>query len=191
MEIILASTSAYRKALLERLQLPFHCRSPNTIETPLSGESAQELCARLATDKARSLSAQFPDAVIIGSDQVASLGKHIITKPGNHEAAMQQLQASSGRTVHFHTGLAVIAPAQGLELLHVEPFKVHFRDLTDSEIDSYLKADRPYDCAGSFKVESLGISLFTALEGQDPTSLIGLPLIALTQMLRQAGVNIL
>jgi 7-methyl-GTP pyrophosphatase len=190
MEIILASTSPYRKELLERLKIPFRCVAPDTEESRLSGEKPADLCVRLALMKARAVADRFPEAIVIGSDQVASLGEEILSKPGNHERATAQLEKSSSKTVQFHTGLAVCAPLKGPELTHCEPFSVHFRDLDEATIERYLRADEPYNCAGSFKAESLGISLFESMQGNDPTSLIGLPLIALTGLLGQLAVNI-
>ena len=190
MDIILASTSPYRKALLERLQIPFSCAPPDTEESPLEHEPPGARCIRLALEKARAVSAQFPEAVVIGSDQVASLEGHVLHKPGDHASATLQLRASAGKELEFSTGLAVLAPSMNLELTHMELFKVHFRMLDDAEIERYLRADQPYDCAGSFKAESLGISLFERMEGRDPSSLIGLPLIALSALLRKVGIGI-
>jgi MAF protein len=190
MEIILASTSPYRKDLLERLKIPFSCVAPDTDEMPLPNEDAADLCMRLALEKAHSVSGRFPEALVIGSDQVASLHSQILAKPGSHQVATQQLRDSSGRTVQFHTGLALVSPRLQQAITHRELFSVHFRQLSDAAIERYLRADQPYDCAGSFKAESLGISLFKSMEGQDPTSLIGLPLIALTGFLGNMGINI-
>ena len=191
MDIILASTSPYRRQLLERLQVPFRCVSPATDEAPRPGELPETLAGRLALEKARCVAAIAPHAIVIGSDQVASLDGAILGKPGSHAVARKQLRASSGREVRFWTGLAVICRAQELELRHTEPFSVHFRDLLDTAIDDYLAREQPFDCAGSFKWEGLGIALFEKLEGCDPTSLEGLPLIALTTLLAQAGIHIL
>ncbi|MEJ2532622.1 MAG: Maf family nucleotide pyrophosphatase [Halioglobus sp.] len=190
-DIILASSSPYRRQLLERLQLPFRCVPPEADETPLPGEHPGALAGRLALDKARVVAAVEPRALVIGSDQVASLDGLVLGKPGSHAAARQQLRASSGRVLHFWTGLAVVCRARGLELRHTEPFSVHFRDLADAAIDAYLTREQPFDCAGSFKWEGLGIALFEKLAGNDPTSLEGLPLIALTGLLGQAGIDIL
>ena len=191
MDIILASTSPYRRRLLERLQLPFRCVPPATEERPFPGEKPGALAGRLALEKARAVATKEPRAIVIGSDQVASLGGVILEKPGSHPVAREQLRASSGRTVCFWTGLAVVCRARELELCHTEPFSVHFRDLGDSAIDDYLAREQPFDCAGSFKWEGLGIALFEKLQGNDPTSLEGLPLITLTTLLRQAGIDIL
>ncbi|WP_269845665.1 Maf family protein [Haliea alexandrii] len=191
MDLILASTSPYRKALLARLQRPFRCLPPETDETPQVGESGEQLALRLAVDKARSVARAHPHSLIIGSDQVAVLDDTLIGKPGNLDNARQQLSASSGRRVLFLTGLALCHAASGLELTHVEPFSVHFRELSAAAIESYLAREQPLDCAGSFKCEGLGIALFNRMEGADPTSLEGLPLIALTSLLGQAGYPVL
>ena len=189
MNIILASTSPYRRALLARLLPDFECVPPEVDETPLPGEAPEALAGRLATAKAWAIATRYPDALVIGSDQVASLDGEIQSKPGSAEAAVAQLRASSGRHVSFQTGLAVIAP--GVSLQHVEPFNVHFRVLSAGDIAGYVAREPALDCAGSFKAEGLGIALFERLEGADPTALEGLPLIALTGMLRKAGVNLL
>ena len=191
MDIILASTSPYRRQLLTRLRLDFRSIAPTTDETPTRGESPAATAARLARLKAESVASAHPDALVIGSDQVASLDGVQMGKPGNHETALQQLRASSGREVCFHTGVAVISLARGLQQFHVEPFSVLFRVLGDAQIERYLERERPYDCAGSFKVEGLGIALFERLTGSDPSSLEGLPLIALTGMLQHSGVAVL
>lgn len=189
MEIILASSSPYRRALLERLNLPFECISPDVDEAPLPNEAPAILAQRLALTKARVVASQHPDALVIGSDQVASVLGAVHGKPGNLEAAARQLRNSAGQRVSFYTGLALIGINAGLELQHVEPFHVHFRPLSDADIHGYLSREQALDCAGSFKVEGLGITLFERLEGDDPTSLEGLPLISLTRLLREAGVN--
>lgn len=194
MTLILASTSPYRKALLERLQMPFTCEAPGVAETPLAGEAPAERAARLAREKARAVAARYPGAAVVGSDQVAALDGDILDKPGGHERATAQLRACSGRTVAFHTAVTLIAPGlehNRFERTHVEPFEVVFRPLADTEIEYYLRRDRPYDCAGSFKWESLGIALFERLAGDDPTGLEGLPLIALTRLLAAAGYPVL
>ncbi len=189
MQIILASSSPYRRRLLQRLVPEFLCEIPAVEERPRDGESAEELACRLALEKARDVAGRHPQALVIGSDQVASLGERILGKPGSFEAAREQLLASSGRTVSFYTGVALVAA--GRERFHVEPFRVHFRALRDDQVDNYLRREQPYDCAGSFKCEGLGIALFQRLEGDDPTSLEGLPLIALTEMLEAAGYGVL
>ena len=190
-DIILASTSPYRLDLLQRLQIPFRCLAPQADESPLSGEQPADLAVRLALSKARSLAPNHPDALIIGSDQVASVGGRIMGKPGTHEAALAQLRASSGREVQFHTAIALACTDRQFEWFHVELTIAHFRVLSEQAMDSYLRREQPYDCAGSFKWEGLGIALFESLQGDDPTSLEGLPLIALTGLLARAGVNIL
>lgn len=185
--LILASTSRYRQELLARLRLPFEAVAPQVDETPLPGESPAALAERLALAKARAVAATRPDAVVIGSDQVADLDGEALGKPGSHEAAQAQLRRMSGREVVFQTAVAVVAP--GLAAIERAEVRVRFRDLTDAAIDSYLHADQPYDCAGSAKVESLGIALLDAVESDDPTALIGLPLIRTCQLLRRAGVE--
>ncbi len=188
--LLLASSSPYRRALLQRLELPFTSASPNADETPLDGETGEALARRLAESRARALADRFPGHWIIGSDQVACQPDGtILTKPGNHERAAEQLRLSSGHPVLFLTGLALLDADSGkLERL-CEPHQVRFRDLSDREIEAYLAREQPYDCAGSFKMEGLGITLFDALEGRDPNSLIGLPLIALNEMLCRWGRN--
>ena len=191
MDLILASTSPYRRKLLQRLQLPFRCVAPDTDESSHPDEQPAALAGRLARAKAQSISREHPDAIIIGSDQVASLNGNLMGKPGTYEAAVAQLSASSGQTVSFHTGVALICAGRRLDWFHVEPFTVHFRQLTATSIEDYLRREQPYDCAGSFKCEGLGIALFESLKGNDPTSLEGLPLIALTELLTRAGLNIM
>lgn len=189
MQLVLASSSRYRRALLEQLRLPFACASPGVDETALPGETVAELVARLALAKARALVPQFADALIIGSDQACALDGSILGKPGNAENAQAQLQACSGRRVTFHTGL-VLYDARAATWQHtVDTYTVQFRALTRPEIIRYVELEQPFDCAGSFKVEGLGITLFSALEGRDFNSLIGLPLLSLCQMLRTAGLN--
>lgn len=189
MDLILASTSPYRQRLLERLQIPFHCRAPETDETPLPGEAPAPLAARLAHAKAAAVAARHPGALVIGSDQVASLEGALLGKPGSHGPAVAQLEACSGRTLHFYTAVCLRGP--GIDLTHTEPFTVDFRTLDRAEIESYLQRDTPYDCAGSFKWESLGIALFERLTGNDPTALEGLPLIALCRLLKECGYPVL
>jgi septum formation protein len=191
MDIILASTSLYRRRLLERLQIPFRCISPQADETPLAGETPSELAPRLALTKARSVARLHPDAVVIGSDQVATIEGHIIGKPGSFEPAKKQLQDSSGRDIHFYTAVSIVLQGQQLERFHVEPTTAHFRTLNDIQIEDYLNKEQPYDCAGSFKIEGLGITLFEGITGNDPTALEGLPLIKLTELLGEAGVGVL
>lgn len=188
--LLLASSSPYRKALLKRLRIPFTCASPDIDESPQHQESGESLATRLAENKARALADRFPGHWIIGSDQVACLPDgSVLSKPGNHEQATNQLRKSSGHRVLFLTGLALLDADSGkLESL-CEPYNVRFRELTDQEIEAYLLQEKPYDCAGSFKMEGLGITLFDALEGRDPNSLVGLPLIALSDILRRWGRN--
>lgn len=189
MKIILASSSPYRRTLLERLGLPFECVSPNVDETSLPDEEPARLAQRLALTKARVVASQNPSALVIGSDQVASVLGTVHGKPGNLEVATRQLRSSAGQRVSFYTALALIGTDADVELTHVEPFHVHFRSLTDADIHGYLSREQALDCAGSFKVEGLGITLFERLEGNDPTSLEGLPLIGLTRLLLEAGIN--
>ncbi|NVZ11348.1 septum formation inhibitor Maf [Allochromatium humboldtianum] len=185
--LILASTSPYRRALLERLGLPFSTAAPDVDERPHPGESPSELVRRLAEAKARAVAENHPDALIIGSDQVACLDDAILGKPGDHQTAMAQLERASGRCALFQTGLCVLDTRSGQAQTLVEPFRVHFRVLSRARIQGYLERERPYDCAGSFKSEGLGIALFERLEGDDPNALIGLPLIRLIPLLEAAG----
>ena len=187
MALILASSSPWRRALLERLGLPFECVSPDVDETPLAGEAPADLAARLARAKAAAVGAANPEAWVIGSDQVACLQGRILGKPGGFERAREQLHACSGARVEFLTGLC-LQHGEYTDCV-VEPFAVEFRDLQAAEIETYLRRDTPYDCAGSFRWESLGIALFRRLDGADPTALEGLPLIRLCQMLRSAGLD--
>lgn len=189
--LVLASTSPYRKTLLERLGLPFETASPDVDETVLPDETPEALVTRLAEAKARAIAPRFSDALIIGSDQVAVLDGNILGKPGNHEAATQQLRNASGREVKFLTGLCLLNTRT--EQVHVKlvPFTVVFRSLSESQIQYYLDKEKPYDCAGSFKSEGLGISLFERLDGDDPNALIGLPLIELIRLLSAEGVDVL
>lgn len=188
--LVLASSSPYRRELLERLQLRFVCQSPNIDETPRPGEDAASLVKRLAAAKASALRNQFLQHMIIGSDQVAVLDGQIIGKPGNQQAAIEQLQAARGRSLTFYTGLCLLDSASRQAQVDCVPFTVHFRELSDAQIERYVSKEKPYDCAGSFKSEGLGISLFRATEGEDATSLVGLPLIRLCDMLNQAGIAV-
>ena len=188
--IVLASSSSYRRELLTRLQLPFTCHSPDIDETPQANESAQALVQRLALSKARALAQHYPQHIIIGSDQVAVLDGKIIGKPLHAEGATQQLSAASGRSLVFLTGLAVIDTRTQIEQVDLVPFTVHFRTLNAAQIQRYIAAEQPFDCAGSFKSEGLGVSLFQATEGNDATSLIGLPLIRLCDMLNACGIAV-
>lgn len=187
--LLLASTSTYRKMLLEKLRLPFICAAPQADETPLSGESAEALVLRLATAKAQALAMAYPDHLIIGSDQVCVINGNITGKPHTEENAREQLRQASGQKVTFYTGLALYNSHNNHLQALCEPFHVHFRSLTDAEIATYVRLEQPLNCAGSFKSEGLGIALFERLEGRDPNALIGLPLIALLEMLRAEGLN--
>ena len=188
MKLVLASTSAYRRELLQRFGLPFDVARPDIDETPLPGETPQATAERLAVEKARAVAGQFEDALIIGSDQVAHMGDTRFGKPGTVERAVAQLQSMSGRTVVFHTALAVLNTRSGRVQLDAVPTEVRFRSLTDDEIVRYVNKERPLDCAGSAKSEGLGITLLDALSGDDPNALVGLPLIALARMLRNEGI---
>ena len=188
--LLLASSSVYRRELLARLQLPFTCSSPDIDESPLAGESAIELVRRLAQAKAQALAASHPGHLIIGSDQVAVLDGKIIGKPHTFDKAREQLLAASGASVTFLTGLALLNSQSGHCQLDCIPFTVHMRALSPEHIERYLHAEQPYDCAGSFKAEGLGVSLFQRTEGDDATSLVGLPLIRLVDMLLAQGVAI-
>jgi septum formation protein len=187
--LILASTSAFRRDLLARLGLPFETRSPDIDETPKPGETAPELAARLAELKARAVAAQEPNALVIGSDQVAVLDGEFLGKPGNHAKAFAQLSRASGKSITFFTGLCLIHSDSGRAQVAVEPFQVHLRSLNASQITAYLNREKPYQCAGSLKSEGLGIVLCERLEGHDPTALIGLPLIRLFNMLENEGMS--
>ena len=188
--LILGSTSRYRKELLTRLRIPFETAAPDVDETPHSNESPKDLALRLALAKARAVALKHPDAVVIGSDQVADLDGIPLGKPGNHTNAILQLQRMRGKTVIFQTALSVVCIATGYERTDLAEVKVKFRDLSDAEIETYLRAEEPYDCAGSAKSEGLGISLLDAIDNDDPTALIGLPLIRTCQLLREAGVKL-
>ncbi|MDN3920938.1 Maf family nucleotide pyrophosphatase [Roseateles violae] len=187
--LILGSTSRYRRELLERLRLPFEVRSPETDETPQPGESPAALAQRLALAKAQAVARQHPQAIVIGSDQVADLDGRPIGKPGTHERAREQLRAMSGKAVVFQTAVAVVCADSGFAAQALAPVRVVFRELSDLEIENYLRAEQPYDCAGSAKSEGLGIALLAAIESDDPTALIGLPLIRTGALLRQAGLD--
>lgn len=189
MNIILASTSVYRKNLLSKLGLPFECMSPDTDETAIPGEDAKSLVKRLALEKARSVANNVENALVIGSDQVASIDNQILGKPGSFKKAEQQLSLCSGNTVTFYTGLCVINTKSKVEQIEVDQFDVCFRELSQQQIQGYLYKEEPFDCAGSFKSEGLGISLFSAMNGKDPNALVGLPLITLTAMLQKESVD--
>ena len=188
MHLILASSSPYRRQLLERLGIPFASISPNIDETPLQGESPKALTIRLAHEKAKAVSQQHPHAWIVGSDQSADLQGQIIGKPGDHDRAFAQLKQMQGQTVVFHTALCLLGPnfCKTIEV----PTKVQFRSLPDEVLDNYLRIEKPYDCAGSAKSEGMGIILLEKVESDDPSALIGLPLIALCTLLREAGFSI-
>lgn len=188
--LILASTSPYRQALLSKLALPFSTAAPRVDESALPGESAEQLVARLALAKAQAVASTRDQGWVIGSDQVCVINQQILGKPGTLELASLQLRQASGQVVTFYTGLCLLDVASGKQQRLVEPFQVHFRQLSDEMIENYLQLERPLDCAGSFKSEGLGITLFTRLEGRDPNTLIGLPLIALIDMLALWGVTL-
>jgi septum formation protein len=189
--LVLASTSPYRRQLLERLGLLFETAAPTIDESCLPGELPEALVQRLAEQKADTVAREYPNALIIGSDQVACLDGQVLGKPGTHQAAVAQLRMASGRLVEFFTGLCLKNSATGRSQVVCEPFRVHFRTLNDRQIEHYLERERPYQCAGSFKSEALGIALFTRLEGDDPNSLVGLPLIRLIAMLEDEQVNVI
>lgn len=185
--LILASTSAYRRELLSRLRWPFDAHSPGVDETPLPGETPIALAERLALAKARAVAGQFPDALVIGSDQVADLNGQSLGKPGHRTAARAQLRAMSGQVLVFQTAVCVVCLRRGFEQRERVPVTVRMRELTDAEIDHYLQLEPAFDCAGSAKSEALGIALMASLSSDDPTALVGLPLIATTRLLREAG----
>ncbi len=187
--LILASTSRYRRELLMRLRLPFEVENPQVDEAPLPGEPPAALALRLARAKALAVAKRRPDAVVIGSDQVADLEGRPIGKPGTHERAVEQLRAMRGRTVVFQTAVAVVRHGTGFAEAALAPVTVRFRELSDAEIEHYLRTEQPYDCAGSAKSETLGIALLSSLESDDPTALVGLPLIRTCELLRRAGID--
>ena len=189
--LILGSTSRYRRELLQRLRVPFDVVSPEVDETPLAGEAPQTLATRLALAKAKAVAALHPNAVVIGSDQVADLNGEPLGKPGNHERAVLQLQRMRGQTVVFQTAVSVVCQASGFEQTELAQIQARFRDLSDVEIEAYLRAEEPYDCAGSAKSEGLGIALLDAIDNDDPTALIGLPMIRTARLLRAAGIDLL
>ncbi|MEH6687053.1 MAG: Maf family nucleotide pyrophosphatase [Halopseudomonas sabulinigri] len=186
--LILASSSRYRKSLLERLHLPFESAAPDVDETPLQNEQPEQLTRRLALAKAQALQARYPAHLIIGSDQVVLLDNELVSKPGTHAEAREQLTRSSGKTLTFSTALCLLNSASGKHQVAMEPYSVTFRELSNEQIERYLLQDKPYDCAGSFKSEGFGVSLIERMHGDDPNSLIGLPLIRLCQMLAQEGI---
>lgn len=189
--LVLGSTSRYRRELLQRLNVPFEVAAPEVDETPLPGEMPALLAQRLALAKAHAVAAQFPQAAVIGSDQVADLHGQPLGKPGNHERATAQLRMMRGQTVIFQTALAVVCLETGFVQQDIAAVRVLFRDLSDAEIENYLRIEQPYDCAGSAKSEGLGIALLERIDNDDPTALIGLPLIRTARMIRAAGVRLL
>jgi len=191
MKLVLASSSPFRRALLEKLQLEFSCASPDIDESPLPDESIEDMVMRLAEAKAVALADKYPGALIIGSDQSATLDGKVLHKPGNYEVAFEQLKAASGQSITFHTGLCLYNTEQARAETLCEPYVVKFRELSDSEISHYLQREEPYNCAGSFKSEALGISLFESMRGDDPNTLIGLPLIQLCRMLKDNGMPVI
>jgi septum formation protein len=190
-QLVLASTSKYRKALLERLGLAFAVASPGVDEQALPGEAPADTALRLSVLKAQALKARFADALIIGSDQVAALGAERLEKPGSHDNAVRQLRRLSGKAADFHTAVSILDSRDGSLESRVVPCRVTFRKLDDARIEAYLRREQPYDCAGSAKAEGLGIALIARIDTEDPTSLIGLPLIALSGMLERAGLPVL
>jgi septum formation protein len=189
--LVLGSTSRYRQELLQRLRIPFTVAAPDVDETPQPGEAPAALAQRLALAKAHAVAATFPDAVVIGSDQVADLDGQPLGKPGTHERAVAQLRQMRGRTVVFQTAVAVVCQASGFEQASLAAVKVRFRELSDEAIENYLRAEQPYDCAGSAKSEGLGIALLDAIDSDDPTALVGLPLIRTCRLIEAAGIRLL
>ena len=187
--LVLGSTSPYRRELLARLRLDFRVDAPRVDETPRAGEAPSALAARLALEKARDVASRHPGAVVIGADQVAELDGQAIGKPGHHAGAVAQLRAMRGRRVVFHTAVAVLRPDIGFAQSLLAPVVVQFRELRDAEIAHYLQLEQPYDCAGSAKCETLGIALLERIESDDPTALVGLPLMRICALLRQAGID--
>lgn len=189
--LVLASTSIYRRELLERLQIPFQVTAPGIDETPLPGESALQTAHRLSREKARSAAAHHPEALIIGSDQVALLGERQLGKPLTHENAVHQLRSMRGKWVTFYTALTLFNARNGEMLTEIAENRVQFRMVSETEIESYLRKEQPYNCAGSAKSEGLGIALISQMEGKDPNALVGLPLILLVDMLKKQGIPVL
>ena len=189
--LILGSTSRYRRELLQRLQIDFDVASPDIDEAPLPDEPPSVLAGRLALAKARAVARAFPHAVVIGSDQVADLNGLPLGKPGNHDRAVSQLRQMRGQIVIFQTAVAVVCLESGFEQCNLAEVRVKFRDLSDDEIENYLRAEQPYDCAGSAKSEGLGIALLESIDSDDPTALVGLPLIRTCELLRAAGIDLL
>lgn len=189
--VVLGSSSRYRRELMERLRIPFSVAVPNVDETPHAGETPRNLALRLALAKAHAVAQLHPEAVVVGSDQVADLAGQPLGKPGEHARAVQQLRKMRGKTVIFQTALAVVCLSTGFEQVDLAEVRVVFRDLSDEEIEAYLQAEKPYDCAGSAKSEGLGIALLESIDNDDPTALVGLPLIRTSRLLRQAGIKLL
>ncbi|GAC1601933.1 MAG: Maf-like protein [Ramlibacter sp.] len=189
--LVLGSTSPYRRDLLQRLKIPFQVAAPAVEETPRPGETPAAVALRLALAKAQNVASRFPSAVVIGSDQVADLHGTPLGKPGNHERAVDQLRRMSGQSVVFQTAVAVVCRDSGFSRVELAAVRVLFRNLSDGEIDRYLRSEQPYDCAGSAKSEGLGIALLDAIDSDDPTALVGLPLIRTCRLLRAAGVQLL
>jgi septum formation protein len=190
-KLVLGSSSPYRRELLSRLRLPFETATPEVDETPRIGEAPADLARRLAMEKALAVARRFPGSVVIGSDQVADLDGQCLGKPGDHERAVAQLRRMRSRSVIFQTALAVVCLETGFEALDLAQVTVRFRQLSDAEIEHYLQAEKPYDCAGSAKSEGLGIALLEAIDSDDPTALVGLPLIRTCRMIRAAGIQML
>ncbi len=190
-ELILGSTSIYRRELLERLKIPFRVEAPDIDETPCANETPQQLVARLSLEKARSVAANNPASLVIGSDQVAVHGDRIVGKPHTHDKALQQLRQANGKKIMLYTGLSLVNADSGEAQTEVIPFQVVFRKLSEQQLESYLIKEQPYHCAGSVKSEGLGIALLERFEGEDPNTLIGLPLIRLVRMLENFGVNVI
>ena len=191
LSLVLASTSIYRRELLERLQIPFQTASPDVDETPFPGESAKQTSWRLSREKAQAVVVHYPDALIIGSDQVALLEEQQIGKPLTHDNAVRQLRAMRGKTVTFYTALSLLNARSGEIQTEVAENRVSFRELSDDEIENYLRKEQPYHCAGSAKSEGLGIALISRMEGDDPNALVGLPIILLIEMLKKQGITVL
>lgn len=190
-ELILGSTSVYRRELLQRLKIPFRVEAPDIDETPLKNETPQHLVERLAVEKARSVADKNPGSLVIGSDQVAVHGGKIVGKPHTHDRAMQQLREANGQEIMLYTGLSLVNADTGEAQTEVIPFQVVFRKLSEQQLESYLHKEQPYHCAGSVKSEGLGIALLERFEGEDPNTLIGLPLIRLIRMLENFGINVI
>jgi septum formation protein len=191
MRLVLASTSPYRRELLSRLGVPFEVAAPDVDESPLTGETPDETALRLASCKARAVADNYPDALIIGSDQVALLEGRQLGKPGNHDKAVEQLRAMRGKTLEFHTALCLLNARTGRTQMANVPVRLVMRDYSDSQIDAYLRKDKPYNCCGSARSESLGIALIARYETEDPNALVGLPLIKLVEMLADEGLDVL